>query len=230
MKNTIIWVFSQQRKDSIPAVTLEQGSNLENPLGLIKSTDEGKSFKKLTLYGETDFHYLAASYNSKVIYALNEQPNSQLKSSGLFFTEDEGKSWRESKMLGFEGDSIYGIAAHPDKPNIVGIASSNGLFLSDDYGETFKLSSNENQITALEFQENSLLYSSLKSGSIELHKQDLTNQKDVKIDIPTEINDKNPVMFIASNPKNREEITLVTHNNEVLQTEDNGTTWDNLTD
>ncbi|WP_158553357.1 WD40/YVTN/BNR-like repeat-containing protein [Peribacillus saganii] len=199
-------------------------------MGLIKSTDEGKSFKKLTLYGETDFHYLAASYNSKVIYALNEQPNSQLKSSGLFFTEDEGKSWRESKMLGFEGDSIYGIAAHPDKPNIVGIASSNGLFLSDDYGETFKLSSNENQITALEFQENSLLYSSLKSGSIELHKQDLTNQKDVKIDIPTEINDKNPVMFIASNPKNREEITLVTHNNEVLQTEDNGTTWDNLTD
>jgi hypothetical protein len=62
-----------------------------------------------------------------------------------------------------------------------------------------------------------------------LYKQDLTNHNDVKIDVPTKINEENPVLFIASNPNDREEITIVTHKNDILQTKDNGATWVDLT-
>ena len=45
----------------------EEGSNLKNPLGLVKSTDKGEKLKKVAFYGESDFHYLATGYNSPAI-------------------------------------------------------------------------------------------------------------------------------------------------------------------
>ncbi|OAH58632.1 hypothetical protein AWH48_16660 [Domibacillus aminovorans] len=206
----------------------EPGSDLKNPLGLIKSTDTGKSFQKLTLYGETDFHYLAAGYNSNIIYVLNQEPNSKLKSSGLFYTEDEGENWTQSKMQGFTASSIGNIATHPDKSNIIGISSDKGVFISDNHGEDFKMVSKANQITALELQENSLLYYSLESGSPALYKQNISDQKNIELNTPSEINEENPVMFIASNPKKRDEITVVTYKNDIYQTSDNGATWKTL--
>jgi hypothetical protein len=40
------------------------GSGLPNPFGLIKSSDGGKTWQKLGLEGESDFHTLATSYGT----------------------------------------------------------------------------------------------------------------------------------------------------------------------
>ena len=78
----------------------EEGSDLENPLGLIKSNDGGKSLDKLAFYGETDFHYLGAGYESKAIYTINQEPNSKME-TGLYRTMDEGESLEKIDMEGF---------------------------------------------------------------------------------------------------------------------------------
>ena len=51
-------------------------SNLKNPLGIMKSTDQGNTLEKIKFYGEIDFHYLAASYYNHTLYVYNEHPNS----------------------------------------------------------------------------------------------------------------------------------------------------------
>lgn len=202
----------------------EPGSDLKNPLGLIKSTNEGKSFKKLAFYGETDFHYMAAGINSHMIYAINETPNSELD-TGLYYSEDEGKSWKQSKMEGFSASSIGNIATHPTKPNIVGITTDKGLYLSDNNGDQYKVVSKAVPTTTLEFQEDSMLYFALDGDIPALYKQDLDSQNATKLSVPDGINSNNPIMFIASNPKNRDEITVITHNNDIYQTKDQGGTW-----
>ncbi|QGQ44470.1 F510_1955 family glycosylhydrolase [Metabacillus sediminilitoris] len=205
----------------------EQGSNLKNPLGLIKSSDAGRSFKKLAFYGETDFHYLAAGYTSHTIYVINEMQNTELE-TGLYYTDDEGENWIKSDMKGVSFNSIGNIATHPTKSNMIGISTDNGLFISDDFGSQFKLISNSNPVTTLQFDENSIYYFSLNENDSTLIKKDLATQKEVNLSIPSEINQDNPVMLIASNPKNRDEITVITYKNDIYQTIDNGTSWKSL--
>lgn len=205
----------------------EPGSDLKNPLGLIKSTDEGKSFKKLAFYGETDFHNLAVGFNSHLIYAISESPNSKLD-SGLYYSKDDGKTWEQSKMQGFSASSIGNIATHPTKPNIVGISTDKGLFFSDNNGDQFKIVSKAVPITTLEFEEESMLYFAMDGDNPALYKQELPTQNVTKISVPDHINSKNPIMFIASNPKNRDEIAVITYKNDIYQTKNNGVTWKEL--
>jgi hypothetical protein len=202
----------------------EPGSDLKNPLGLIKSTDEGHSFKKLAFYGETDFHYLAAGFNSHMIYAINEKPNSKLE-TGLYYSEDEGKTWEQSKMQGFSASAIGNLSTHPTKASIIGISTDKGLYFSEDNGDRFKVISKAVPVTTLEFQEDSMLYFAMNEDKPGLYKQELSSQNVTEIPVPTEINDNNPIMFITSNPKNRDEITVITHQNNIYQTQDNGGNW-----
>jgi len=108
----------------------EEGSNLKNPLGVIKSTDEGANLEQLAFYGEIDFHYLAAGYDSNTIYVINETPTENM-SGGLHYSIDEGKSWTESAMNGFNSEFVSNLSAHPSKKEIVAIGSKDGIFVSN---------------------------------------------------------------------------------------------------
>src|SRR5438876_1036892 len=50
------------------------GSGIVNPFGLIRSRDGGKTWDKLGLEGETDFHVLATSWHTNAIYVWNPAP------------------------------------------------------------------------------------------------------------------------------------------------------------
>lgn len=62
-----------------------QGSKLPEPIGLIASSDSGKTWSKVSLQGKVDFHFIEA--NSQEIYG----PDSQ--SGNLFYSKNAGKSW-----------------------------------------------------------------------------------------------------------------------------------------
>jgi hypothetical protein len=57
------------------------GSKFKNPLGLIKSADEGKSITVLALEGEVDLHGMSVSYRTHSLYVINPEPNSKMKQS-----------------------------------------------------------------------------------------------------------------------------------------------------
>lgn len=204
----------------------EEGSDLKNPLGLIKSTDEGKTLNQLAFYGESDFHYLTAGYKSKAIYVINEEPNSELE-TGMYYTLDEGKTWESSKLAGIKSDSIGGISAHPKTEEMISISTKNGLYLSKDNGNNFELITDSFMVPAVFMLDDIVLYSALNDKGIHLYSQTIADGSRTEITIP-DLADNNPIMFIAANHDNPEQIAIITYANDIFTTKDGGENWESI--
>ncbi|HEX9277561.1 MAG TPA: hypothetical protein VGA51_14335 [Casimicrobiaceae bacterium] len=101
-------------------------SGLVNPFGLIRSGDDGKTWQKLGLEGETDFHLLATSWNAHAIYVWNPASSSRIKRPGLHSTMNEGFAWKPARAAGLEGEP-RALAVHPNDATIVAVATSKGV-------------------------------------------------------------------------------------------------------
>src|SRR5574341_411167 len=88
-------------------------SGLPEPFGLIRSRDRGKSWDRLGLEGETDFHLMAASWNTNAIYVWNPEPSSRIKTRGLHSTMNEGFTWQRAAAAGLAGKG-HSLAAFFD--------------------------------------------------------------------------------------------------------------------
>ena len=77
----------------------EPGSKVKNPLGLIRSTDGGKTWKVLSLQGNVDFHLLEVNENR--IYGVDAQ------SSKLLHSSNGGKTWKDLGKTDFEDFAIF---------------------------------------------------------------------------------------------------------------------------
>src|SRR5438105_1463848 len=112
------------------------GTALVNPFGLLRSKDGGKTWDKLGLEGESDFHVMATSWNTDAIYVWNAAPNSRMKRPGLHYTLNDGFSWTAANAKGLEGNP-HALAVHPADPKSLAAASSAGIFESNDAGDSF---------------------------------------------------------------------------------------------
>src|SRR6478672_3049962 len=113
------------------------GSRLVNPFGLLRSKDDGKTWEKLGLEGESDFHVMATSWSTNAIYVWNPVPNSRMQQAGLHYTLNDGFAWKRAAAKGID-DNPYALAVHPDDPKSVALATPAGVFASTDAGENFK--------------------------------------------------------------------------------------------
>jgi len=203
----------------------EPGSDFKNPLGLIKSTDRGASFDKLAFYGEIDFHYLAAGYDSNAVYVINEMPTKEM-TDGLHYSLDEGTTWNQAEMNGFNSEFISNLAAHPSKENLIVIGSKEGFFISDDYGENFEQLNDAEMILYATLTENGGYYASYENETTALKSFTYDNNQENSIQLPRE--GMNPIAFISVNPEDEKEIVIATHNNDIYSTKDEGLHWDEL--
>ncbi|PGM86924.1 F510_1955 family glycosylhydrolase, partial [Bacillus cereus] len=142
----------------------EPGANLKNPLGLMKSSDGGNTLEKLAFYGESDFHNLAVGYTTEAIYLYNERPNSKLQ-QGFYFSTNNGQEWKNSKLKGLSS-TIHSFSVHPDQSNVVAVSAKDGVYLSTDYGNTFKLFSKSLESTAVTFSDEDVIYTSINKETI----------------------------------------------------------------
>src|SRR5581483_3776424 len=113
------------------------GSTLQNPFGLLKSRDGGKTWDHLGLTGEADFHVMAASYGTRTVYVYSPVANSRIPQPGIYHTSDDGKRWTHSAGPGLSG-RVVALAVHPARGNAVAAATEAGLFVSQDGGERFE--------------------------------------------------------------------------------------------
>ncbi|MFJ4262301.1 F510_1955 family glycosylhydrolase [Paenarthrobacter nicotinovorans] len=98
------------------------GSTLPNPLGLLKSTDGGKTWEELSRQGESDFHAMAATKSGIIAF------DGQLRST------TDGKRW-DTVPAGF-APAI--LAGHPDT-DIVLATTAAGIQRSVNGGNTWDL-------------------------------------------------------------------------------------------
>jgi photosystem II stability/assembly factor-like uncharacterized protein len=98
------------------------GSDLPNPMGLIRSVDGGKSWEQLSRQGESDFHALATARSGIVAY------------DGTLQTSPDGKTWTPA-TAGF----VPAVLAGNPETDTVLATTRDGLQRSTDGGKTWQL-------------------------------------------------------------------------------------------
>ena len=99
------------------------GQGGHSSLGLIESTDGGKTWEQRSLAGEADFH--ALDYRHDRVYGLNAM-------TGEFLVSDDKRTWESRTTL-----PMADFAVSPDDPEVIVATTEQGLARSDDGGRSF---------------------------------------------------------------------------------------------
>ena len=199
------------------------GSGLVNPFGLLRSRDGGKTWDKLGLEGESDFHLLATSWRTKAIYVWNAAANSRMPRTGLHYTLTDGVTWNGASAKGVDGDP-FAVAVHPDDGKAVALATSKGVYASSDAGETFAQVAHE-QGTAVFFDLDGkrLWYGSYDGQQPRLARAPLKSGPSTQFKLPALTQDA--VAYIAQNPARHSEYAIATFRRNVYLSKNTGRTW-----
>lgn len=98
------------------------GQDAPGNLGLIESTDGGRTWDSISLSGKADFHSLEARHGR--IYG---------HSGGVLMVSEDKKDWDERASIG-----LADLAVSPDDPGIILATTEQGLAVSGDGGERFQ--------------------------------------------------------------------------------------------
>ena len=199
------------------------GSGAVNPFGLIRSRDGGKTWAKLGLEGESDFHLLATSWNTNAIYVWNPAPSSRMRELGLHYTLNEGFDWKRAGAARLEG-VLRALAVHPDDPATVAVATSRGVFLSRDRGEQFTVVAIGAEGLAVFFDlDGKHLWYGAFNGQARLARAALSGGLPKQFALPPLGRDA--IGYIAQNSRARGEYAIATFGRSVYLSRDGGRSW-----
>ena len=191
-----------------------------DPLGLVKSTDQGETLDMLSFEGESQIHFLGAGYGTDAVYVVIDEENSAVP-PGLHYTLDDGANWQTSAAQGITAVTIQ-LAAHPTDPAIIAFGTEGGVLLSTDNGNTFERITDSTPFSAVTFSpaEEGVLYYGLDS----LMRLAPDGSDLVAINMP-ELRFQDAMISIAANPANPDEIAIATFDSYVWRTLDGGENW-----
>lgn len=196
-------------------------SDLPNPFGIQRSFDGGKTLESIGFTGESDFHFLAVGYYSHDIFLYNPDTNSELK-QGYYLSENNGETWSQLNGANIKGD-LFNVAIHPNDPQFLAVASSTGIYFSNDKGETFELISNNQENGLGVFFNEDTLYYSTYNGKPSLVSYDWDTGKETMLGLP-DLGEDAP-LFISQNPQAEEVFAIYTLNGSGFISTDGGDSW-----
>jgi phosphoribosyl-AMP cyclohydrolase len=205
---------------------------LPDPFGVVKSLDGGKTLLSLDLLQVSDFHIMDVGYFNNDIFVYNTHQNPKMD-IGLFYSKDDTKTWTKAKLSGVPQEvsqpadhPSFTLSVHPKEEGRVAFGTSEGLYESKDYGNTFTKAINESfQITATKYTESGILMG-IWNGGPQLVKWTNEGQFE-QFNIPKFV-EQDAIMMISYNPKSEGEIVLVSYKGNIYLTKNSGKEWQTI--
>lgn len=220
--------FTSSKKYFFSSGHPQQGTGFVNPFGLIRSDDGGRTWNKFGLEGQSDFHVLAAGYESNAIYVYNPAPNSKMDRAGIYYSENNGFLWRRAEAAGLSGE-IAGLSVHPTDPKRVAAATQRGIYLSRDRGNRFEpLLSNVQGLAVFFDLDGQHLWASAYDGAPRFYRIALNDKRRESVSVPPLTRDA--VAYIAQNPAAQAEFAIATFERSVYLSRDRGKSWTPIAD
>jgi hypothetical protein len=175
--------------------------NLPPNLGLIASTDAGRTFRPVSLLGEVDFHILRGAGTR--VYGSDS-------SSGRFLvSRDAGRSWSEQRPPG----TLIDLAVDPRNPDRLIASTDSGLFASGDGGRAWRALGKQIALVAWAAPERLFM---LEQGGKVAVSSDGGRSFRPAGDVPGE-----PATFMAAG----NELYVALTDNRVMRSTDGGASW-----
>lgn len=99
-------------------------------LGLIRSTDAGRTWQPVSLLGERDFHVLEAA--GRHVYGYGSDFES--RAEGFVVSADGGRTWAERPVP----EPLLSLAIAPGREETIVAAGENGVYVSQDAGRRWR--------------------------------------------------------------------------------------------
>ena len=179
-------------------------------LGLIRSTDAGRTWKEVSLMGQSDFHVLEAAGTR--VYGSGS--NYETREAEFLVSDDGGKTWdRRSPPAG-----VLSLAISPDDPARVvaavqGGPADDGLYSSDDAGGAWRPLTDKTGLLA--WTESGLLFL-VDAGGVVSRSGDGGESWEETGDIGGQ-----PAAFEAAG----DDLYAALHDGTIKQSRDGGRTW-----
>ena len=122
-------------------------------LGLIQSTDQGRTWERLSLHGEADFHALQAAHGK--VYGYDS-------TSGTFLVSEDKQEWDRRAQL-----PLRDFAVSPADADLVLATTQQGLARSTDGGRTWAVDRGAPTLATLAWAEPDSLYGTGPEGQVQ---------------------------------------------------------------
>jgi hypothetical protein len=199
------------------------GAPLRDPLGLIKSTDGGKSWRSVGSLGDAEFHVMAAGHATNALYVLNVTSNARMRREGLYFSRDDGRSWKRCAAAGVPAPIIR-LAAHPTASSTLAAATPEGLYLSHDFGATFRLLGPHAPIFAVSMDFDGRHVYFARASPDRLKRAALDGTEMIVLALPERV-ETDFVAYVAQSPTRPEDLAIGTRRRNIFLSDDGGATW-----
>lgn len=117
-----------------------ENSNLENPIGVVISEDQGEIWEPIALHGEVDFHVMEVNASDpETLYGIDAA------GTGFYRSVDGGFNWEIIEANGLPEDysSVYSLVSDPGNSESILAGTQQGIFESHDGAENWEFKSNE---------------------------------------------------------------------------------------
>lgn len=179
-------------------------SSLPPNLGLIESTDGGRTWTPISLLGEADFHVLRS--RGRLVYGFDST------NARLLVSVDRGRTWSRRPIPGL----LIDLAVHPDTPSTLVAATERGLIASLDRALTWQAVGPQRGLLA--WPASSRLFLVDPGGAVHISSAGLGRRWTQISDIVGQ-----PAAFVA---ESAQELYVALHDGTIKRSADGGRSWD----
>jgi photosystem II stability/assembly factor-like uncharacterized protein len=204
-------------------------SDYPNPMGVLVSKDKGLNWKEVEYVGKIDFHILTTYHHDpNIIYGLNQMGTGQY-GAGIYKSIDGGEKWSKVEPKGLPSDlmKVYSLLVLPENKNTLLAGTENGVMISKDGGENWKVFDETRLITAMTVMPNGkdiIGYSinNMVSG-VMISKDNGESWTSIGLDLG-----EDAASSISVNQKDEKQIAVSSFSTSLYETNDGGQKWNQI--